>query len=238
MAEAVSQLPCLHNASSVSDVSSDTAPQWDMLLYNCISSHTSVDLQVVPSLYSPVDDALGIYAPSYESGVQAYALHHARNRHRFEPGRAHLAASLCGEACFLQRLLWRDGWLLVNGYALAHYPDGVDGLSLGKATKMVAQYGPDEGGGELAVAPRLRVDDADREAADREILTWTGKKRSWKFLDARIASNGELWQAYVKRRGNANSWSDGDERSPGDVVHTMDEPSDVDSVILLIWEPS
>ena len=258
MAETVGKLGCGQNTTSPADSNSDTAAQWDVQLYRCITAATRHQhpLHVLPSFYAPSDDSLRIYSPGYESGLPALSLHHSRNRHRLEAGKAHLVASLCGESCFLQRFLLRDGWVLFNGYALVEYPDGVDVVDARESKKLISQppAGSRSGAGgaeaddepppfrEVDVDPRLEIDESDRPSPqDRRILTWTGRKRVWKFLDARISpSTGEVWQAYVRRRrsDNGNTWTDGDERLPGDIIHTHDEPSDVDSVIVLIWEPS
>jgi hypothetical protein len=191
------------------------------------------------SFFSPRDELYGLQAASYESGIAPLTLHHYRNRHRFEPGKAHLVASVCGEACFLQRYGFRDDWILVNGHSLTQYPDGVEAISLQQGRKLVTQqqqhYREEK---RMAVGRRLVVDDnAEENAKKRKIVTWTGRKRTWRFLDSSVGAGGEVWQAYVKRRGSSGAWADGDERLPSDVVHTNEEPSDVDSVIVLIWEP-
>ena len=222
------------------------AAQWDRLLHECVLGNSNLAMHVLPSLYSPSDERYGLRAPDYASGSQPLTLHHHRSRHRFEAGRAHLVASACGEACFLQRFRFRDDWILVNGFALTQYLDGVDLLALdppaaaASDTRLVAQqhYRDDASEAEVQVAPRLLVDEDEAAARDRTVVTWGGQKRTWRFLDGHVdAATGEVWQAYVRRRGRANAWADGDERLASDVVHAEEEASDVDSVIVLIWEP-
>lgn len=237
-----------------------------MLLYHCIRSRTHHNLHVLPSFYSPSDSSLHVYGPAagYESGLSTppLSLHHARARHRpLDPSRAHLVASLCGEPCFLQRFLLRDNWVIVNGYAIVEYPDGVVAVDTREAARLATKPQPpssSRGGAadaddqppsraqtDLEVDPRIDVDDSDRHPRDRVVLAWSGKRRVWRLVDARLdESTGEVWQAYVRRRrGNdigGAPWTD-DELSvpPEDHVHAVDDPpGDVDSVILLVWEPS
>lgn len=91
----------------------------------------------------------------------------------------------------------------------------------------------------------------EEEEDERKVISWTGVKRTWRLLDARSVdvsakeevSSGEqpqqqeIWQAYVRRRGEPVSYGEEDDVLPGDTVHTQEGPSDVDSVIVLIWEP-
>jgi hypothetical protein len=88
----------------------------------------------------------------------------------------------------------------------------------------------------LEVGDRLEVNDAHMDSKARKIVTWTGRKRTWRFLDSTVGPNGEVWQAYIKK-GSTSSAGDFDDRQPGDIVHTNEEPSDVDSIIVIIWEP-
>ncbi|TPX11970.1 uncharacterized protein E0L32_007273 [Thyridium curvatum] len=252
--------------------------QWDEELYRCVSRRTRTDLHVLPSLYAPSDDELyhadGISNEGYGSGVPALALHHYRNWHRFEAGRGHQVASACGEDCFLQRFRFADGWVLVNGFTLSHYPDGVEAVPLRKkqkqqqqqqqqkqkeaadaATSVAAAKGKGKDAsakdhhkmvtqtstqprGAPAVDKRLVIvdDDGDRRAGEIKVVAWRGPKRTWRLLDSRIGAGGEVWQAYVKRRG-ASSAYDLDDRWYGDTFHTDEQPAGEDSVIVLIWEP-
>jgi hypothetical protein len=240
-ADNLSQLPCLErnetsSGSGSGSSNSQLTAQWDLLLYECVSKHTSLDMHVLTSFYSPRDELYGLQTASYEAGISPLTLHHYKNRHRFEPGKAHLVASLCGEACFLQRYRFRDDWVLVNGYSVSQYPDGVDVVAMQKGSKLVAQHREEER--KAPVNRRLVIDDKGGDAVnDRKVVTWNGRKRTWRFLDSSIGANGEVWQAYVKKRGGSGGFEDGDERLASDVVHTNEEPSDVDSVIVLIWEP-
>ncbi|KAI1136998.1 glycosyltransferase family 31 protein [Hypoxylon sp. FL0543] len=253
MLNAVSRLPCL-NTTTRTQTRTHSSPtphveprtgQWDEALYTCITSSSDTKLHLLPSLYAPSDD-LAVPRTGYASGAHPLTLHHYKHRHRFEPGKAHLVAALCGESCFLQRFFFRgDGWVLVNGHSVAQYPDGVDVLpatsplspprSKGATTKNKNQSENIARVDEHLVLDR--EDTPERRVRDRKVVSWAGPKRTWRLLDARAGSGGEVWQAYVKRRGSPASYGDEDDGLPeGDTVHTQDGPSDVDSVIVLIWE--
>ncbi len=86
--------------------------------------------------------------------------------------------------------------------------------------------------------PKLIINTPDRPD-DLSVVAWRGRKKTWKLLDAAVAPNGEVWQAYANRR-SAGGLAEGeyDDRQSGDLVHDdVEEKSDVDSIILLIWEP-
>ncbi|KAK1771694.1 hypothetical protein QBC33DRAFT_554855 [Phialemonium atrogriseum] len=270
MAEKFSQLPCLDLDGRDPESSTAKSAQWDFSLYDCVTSHSSAVLQVLPSYHAPGDDeAYGdrtISSEGYGAGIRPLTLHHYKNWHRFEAGKGHLVTSACGEDCFLQRFRFRDDWILVNGYAISHYPDGVDALPLRSRVKtppeppvaaattttrraaaaVVAmprktdapsqkQRHDQEDGDRVAVGSGLVVDRPDRPS-DMKVVAWRGRKRVWRLLDARVGEGGEVWQAYVKRRGGGNWFGDADPRLTGDKVHAEEEKSDVDSVIVLIWE--
>ncbi|KAI0172281.1 glycosyltransferase family 31 protein [Hypoxylon sp. FL1284] len=243
MADTASRLPCLNETAPRAEATA--TGQWDEQLYRCITAHTDARLHVLPSLYAPgdsdsdsdSDSARGPRSARYEAGAQPLALHHYRHRRpRLAAGRAHLAASLCGEDCFLQRFFFRaDAWILVNGCSLSRYPDGVDVLP------PAARKGGGTESGQVKVAERLtfdRQDEVPRRRADApSVVLWAGAKRTWRLLDSRCGEGGEVWQAYVKRRGSSSPYADEEDWDPDDTVHTQDGPEDVDSVVVLIWEP-
>lgn len=217
--------------------------QWDLQLYECITKHTSVDLHVLPSFFNPEDGEL--YSEDgtpidegYASGAQPLTLHQYRNVHRFDAGKGYLVARACGEDCFLQRFRFKDDWVLVNGYTLSHYPDGVDAVPLKKKKKGTKKPSPeddDEENQKVVVGKRLVVDKDDQSGNDAKAIAWAGRKRTWRLLDARVGDAGEIWQAYVKRKDGGNSFEDA--RAPGDRVHAEEERTDKDSIVVLIWQP-
>lgn len=238
MPDKLAQLPCFKQADNGQEVGGELKPResayWDEHFYNCISQHTEDNLYVLPSFYVPEDDYYGLRT-GFEGGVQPIALHHYRHRHRFEPWKAHMITSLCGEACFLQRFWFKDSWVLVNGHTISHYPDGVEVVPLKKSSQLVAQQSR-ETQRKVEIAKRLVVDPVEGREG-RKVVSWTGVKQTWRLLDARVTEKGEVWQAYIKRRGSPVSYGDEDDRMPDDTVHKQEGPSDVDSIIVLIWEP-
>ncbi|KAK8042767.1 Ph signal transduction protein [Apiospora phragmitis] len=250
-------------SSGVAEEAATTTGQWDERLYRCITAHHSSRLRIMQSLYTPDDEADD---GGYESGLRPLTLHHYRQRHqRFAPSGAHLVTSLTGEGSFLQRFLFRgDGWVLVNGHSIAEYPDGVDVVPLShvsnqkKLTSSVfvtqqpheityddnknMEHNNNEGGA-VRLASRITIESDAAQKQERKYqkaVSWTGVKRVWRHLDSRIVRDEtgavkEVWQAYVKRTGAALEYDD-DRLDPSDTVHRQDGVSDLNSVIVLIWE--
>lgn len=235
MLNRLAQLPCLKpEGEQQGELKPRENAYWDEHLYECISQHTEENLYVLPSFYIPDDDYTGLRT-GFEGGVQPLALHHYKHRHRFEPWKAHMITNICGEDCFLQRFFFKDSWILVNGHTISHYPDGVEPVPLKKSSQLVKQQSREKER-MVQIAKRLIIDPVEGRA-DRKVVSWTGLKRTWRLLDARMAEDGSVWQAYVKRRGSPVSYGDEDDRLPDDTIHKQEGPSDVDSVIVLIWEP-
>lgn len=94
------------------------------------------------------------------------------------------------------------------------------------------------------LASRITIDsDAaqKQERKGKKVVTWTGVKRIWRHLDSKIVRDEagavkEVWQAYAKRAGAVQLEHDHDGFDPSDTVHREDGVSNLDSVILLIWE--
>ncbi|KAF7535548.1 hypothetical protein G7054_g5291 [Neopestalotiopsis clavispora] len=231
-------LPCLQESefSLEGELKPRGDAYWDEHIYKCISQHTDEDMHVLPSFYVPEDDYHGLRT-GFEGGVQPLTLHHYRHRHRFEAWKAHMVSGLCGEDCFLQRFFFRDSWILVNGHSISHYPDGVEVVPMPRTSRLVTQQDRDKER-EVKTAARLFIEPVEGGSVkQRKVVSWTGVKRTWRLLDARMGEDGEVWQAYVKRRGSPMSYGDEDDWMPDDTVHSQDSSSDEDSVIMLIWEP-
>ncbi|KAK1752160.1 hypothetical protein QBC47DRAFT_389905 [Echria macrotheca] len=244
MLDMAGQLLCLQYTRT-SGQPGEEGKAWDMLLYECIARHApDVRLHVLPGLYNPSHRShththqITSMGGGYGTGALPLAMHRYRNYHRFEAGKGHLVTSTCGEACFLRRFLFPDGWLLVNGYTLTEYPGGVEAVRDPKLLVTQHQQNRDGTQNPPVVGERLVVVSTEEEDEPVPIM-WKGRKKTFRLLDAKVRPNGEVWQAYVNRRGGDNAVSgDFDDRSPGDLVHSDDEErSDVDSVVLLIWEP-
>ncbi|KAK8010406.1 hypothetical protein PG990_009371 [Apiospora arundinis] len=261
MAITVSKMPCARQPQP-EEAAAATMGQWDERLYQCVTAHHNIRFHIIPSLYTPEDDnASANEAGGYESGLQPLTLHHYRQRHQqFAPSRAHMITSLAGESSFLQRFWFRgDGWILVNGHSIVEYPDGVDVVPSPKTSRqkmppvLVTQQ-PHELAytkknrnndrvAESRLANRITIDsDATKkqERKDQKVVTWRGVKRVWRHLDSKILRDEagaikEVWQAYVKRAGVVPEYAD-DKLDPSNMVHRQDVVSDLDSIIVLVWE--
>jgi hypothetical protein len=281
----------LHERRQITNDDYDDDPaSWDGLLYRCIARNTDdVALHIIPGLYDPSAVA-ETYSVSQghrrvirlgygTSTVQPLALHHYRNFHRLDAGLGHTVASVCGEECFLQRFLFDDGWVLVNGHTLTKYAEEVETVTpVETEPKARDEQTPvtkddDEDDDEevndndnndsssktstaaeprvsLVVAP-LQSDKGDEalptqvRAQDRKTIAWHGTRRTFRLLDARVRDNGEVWQVYANRkgrRGNVNQedyGGGGVSRSEEEDQrrHREEEKADVDSLVVLIWEP-
>ena len=224
MWDVIGQWMCLQYTRTAGQTDDDQGKPWDVLLYKCITRNSDSDtvkLYVLPGPYDPQNDG---YGDGGGGGIQqfALALHQYRNYHHLEAGPGHAVASVCGEDCFLQRFAFEDDWILVNGYTLTHYRDGVTFVPRRKKQKT-----------KIAVAERLVYysDEDKKDAADRREIVAKGRKKTWRLLDATVHDNGKVWQAYINRKEVDNAVGGGDR------VHGDEEKSDVDSVIVLVWEP-
>jgi hypothetical protein len=177
-------------------------------------------MHIIPSFYSPKDnDDYSSHLDSYETGIQPLALHDYGERHHLTPSQAHLVTDVCGEACFLQRYRFRDNWVLVNGYTITEYPDGIhlSDMPLSTAGKASSSR--------RSVIGPVKLKERD---TDRKMLFWTGRRNVWKLMDSVTTAEGDVWQAYVKR---------GVIDEPALKKRWGEEVGDVkDSVIVLVWE--
>ncbi|KAM5348153.1 hypothetical protein ACJ41O_007977 [Fusarium nematophilum] len=211
----IPQLPCFGDEA-------DDKKSWDSLLQDCLTKHTSMRMHILPSFFTPsANDEYSSHTDSYETGVQPLALHHYEERHHLTPSLAHLVTDVCGEACFLQRYRFRDNWVLVNGYTITEYPDG---MSLADMPVSMA--------GRAAEARRKSVIGpvtVEEDMADRKMLFWTGRRNVWRLMDSATSKEGHVWQAYVKR-GAVEEDTTLRKRSDEGAQEAED------SVIVLIWE--
>ncbi|KAF4513403.1 hypothetical protein G6O67_000678 [Ophiocordyceps sinensis] len=188
----IPRLPCLEASETETPVK---PKRWDALLKDCVKQRAGLDMGSIPASYSPRH---GDQGASLEARVRPLVL---QGGNRLDLGMAHLVTDVCGEACFMQRFLFRDDWVLVNGVSISQHPDGL------------RRQPP----GLLGNASRQSLDDDDD--GERSLFTWTGRRNVWRLLDSASASNGSVWQAYLKRGSRSGEGTDG-----------------LDSVIVLIWE--
>ncbi|GKT45669.1 uncharacterized protein ColSpa_05850 [Colletotrichum spaethianum] len=200
--------------------------RWDNVLHDCVRDHTDIPFHILPSFYSPTDALYNMQAATYDLGVSPLTLRHYRSRHGFSPSLAHLVTSICGEACFLQRFHFGGNWVLANGNSITHYCGGFNVVPMESDAKLLGsmQYGQEA---EMPLGEGIVLSEV-RET--KEVVTWSGTRNVWNFLDAVVGERGEVWQAYVKRRGRSGFMNGEVEDEDGDGDH-------LDSVIVLVWEP-
>ncbi|KAK2000130.1 hypothetical protein LX36DRAFT_572916 [Colletotrichum falcatum] len=216
----VSHLPCRPQGGFAGNHT-----RWDGVLHECVRNHTDLPFHVLPSFYSPTDALYAMQASAYDLGVSPLTLRHSVSRHGLNAGRAHLVTSVCGEACFLQRFQFGGSWVLVNGYSITHYGDGLDIVPMTSDAELLGpmQYGLEA---EMPLGEGIVLDGAE----EKEVVTWKGMRNVWRFLDAVVVGErGEVWQAYVKRRGTSGFMQGEVDDEDGDGDH-------LDSVIVLVWE--
>ncbi|KAI5463406.1 hypothetical protein BGZ63DRAFT_422763 [Mariannaea sp. PMI_226] len=209
------ELPCYQ----FEDKGGPGSKRWDSMLQDCVSKHTKMTMRVLPSFYSPSDnDNYSKDTDSYETGIQPLTLHHSDERHQLNPSVAHLVTDACGEACFLRRYRFRDNWVLVNGYTITEYPDG---MNMADMPNSIAGLSGNEQAQNYVIGPVS----IDEDSIRRKVLFWTGRRNVWRLVDSARGNNGDVWQAYVKR-GAVDE---------GRLTKRNDEDI-MDSVIVLIWE--
>ncbi len=189
--------------------------QGDRLLYNCLHEHTNITLTYVPQLRQL--DQFGDPSGVYESGLQHLSLHHYKSWHHFSPDKMHIVADACGEDCVMQRFMFKDNFIISNGYSVAEYPKGID-FDPGH---LEATFGA-EAGGDVAFEETVF---SFAWGVLRKNLSGTGRKRSWEILGARKEGDGRVKQVYLKRRADSRWRADGEEGPIND------------SVIVLTWIP-
>ncbi|PHH82487.1 hypothetical protein CDD82_5823 [Ophiocordyceps australis] len=224
---AIAHSPCLE--TSVKGPPPVRPRSWDAQLSDCARHRSGMAMHMLPGLYSPHHDddhdhdhdahaehdgKARQVSSSEETGVRPLVLHDFRSRHGVDPVMAHTVADACGDACFMQRYLFRDNWILINGVSISHHPDGLDRRppkpSLPNQAPPLRQK---------RVSPDIIVNDAANADIAQYRLISKGRRHVWTLLDSSTdAVDGSVWQAYVKRASN-------DPESAG-----------MDSVIVLVWE--
>lgn len=190
--------------------------RWTSIIHECMTSRGEIPMQVILGLYSPTVDVTPSVSADLENGARPIAL---RGRVRgINLPMAYLVADECGEACFMQRFLFRDNWVLVNGVSISQYQNQVQVWRRPHIIPAPAEQSDTEAKRD-AKKSQLQLNDA---GGDRIHITGGGARNLWKLLDASVDDRGIVWQAYVKRA----------EKSKGDEA---DEEAELDSVIILIW---
>ncbi|OAR02821.1 hypothetical protein LLEC1_07463 [Akanthomyces lecanii] len=190
--------------------SSIHALRWAALLHSCMTTRGELSMHVIPGLYSPtVDSPESSWLDDLENGARPVAVR-SHGPGLLDLARAYLVADTCGEACFAQRFLFRDSWVLVNGVSISQYQRPIR-IQDGRQRQ-------DKAGRELLSAQLQLNDDA---GGGRVHLTGGGARNVWRLLDSSVDEHGVVWQAYVKRDGGK--------------VSRVQKDEQLDSVILLVW---
>ncbi|KAL2268249.1 hypothetical protein VTJ83DRAFT_3095 [Remersonia thermophila] len=177
----------------------------DGMLKECMALHSSTRLTLVDGLHQ--HDLRGDVSGFFESGRKVLSMHHWKSWYRAPVLAMAAVTSLCGD-CFLQR--WRFGrdTLLVNGYSISVYRDGLDGIDLSLMEGTFDGAGPAEHGFMYgAFRPRL----GDREKKSYRLAVTDGPRGK---------GDGFFRQVYVHRAARGENGAEG----------AMDE------VVELIWE--
>ena len=229
---AISKVPNLPCFEPESNGPSFKAKRWDELLHDCLMKHSDINMNVLPGFYSPNDDRFDENTDSYETGQQPLLLRRYAERHLLNINKAHLVTNVCGESCFMQRYLFQDKWVLVNGISISQYPDGVEinrgalpaslpekrQVETPRPTPGAKPPAKEEASSRGNIPERVTIDD-NLEGVDRAALTYHGQKNMWRLVDSAMSKDRAVWQAYVKRANTKDP--EGDQK---------------DSVIVLIWE--
>ncbi|KAJ6444586.1 glycosyltransferase family 31 protein [Purpureocillium lavendulum] len=233
--EAVSRiprLPCLERDAGEDPV---RPKRWDEILKKCMKKAAAMDMHIIPSLYSPRDEPTELHVASHETGARPLVLHDYQRRYRIDVAMAHLVTNVCGEPCFMQRYLFHDNWVLVNGVSISEHPDGLELQHKKDHHRKFEDEDEDQDQDqdqedqerEKGRRPRPRITGQlvidDKDDVQRVPLTWAGRRNVWALLDSAVASDGAVWQAYL-RKGTRGS------------TPMAEGAEEMDSVIVLIWE--
>jgi hypothetical protein len=215
LARLVSQLATnetCRTPKKVKESDSGWGPQGDILLRKCIYENTrSVRLTQLPQLWQL--DLAGDASGFYEAGFQPFSLHHFWGGgeglwHTAYPLATTQIAHACGEDCVYQRFVSSDGFVIANGYSVAHYPGGVlsgskeeegddVGVDLGQVERTFRSHHEDKGWNfDYMFGPQ------------RPSLHGTGKKIAWELREAEYKreEGGVVVQVYIRRKDDERWW--------------------------------
>ncbi|KAJ6790169.1 hypothetical protein PWT90_08436 [Aphanocladium album] len=194
------------------------AQRWTSVLHECLTTQGGLPMQVIPGVYPPpaaASDSL-LSSEELENGARPVVLrsHHTVPGAAARLASAYLVADRCGEACFAQRFLFRDNWVLVNGVSVSQYqhPLTIQGADYGGARRESHEQQQQQ----------LPLNGAGAGASLH--LAGGGARNVWRLLDSSVDDYGVVWQAYVRREVR-------DERA----AMQEEEEGLLDSVIILLW---
>ncbi|KAK4192371.1 hypothetical protein QBC35DRAFT_470173 [Podospora australis] len=156
-------------------VKESTIVSGDGMLRDCIYSHTTTKLTLLPGLYQ--HDIRGDPSGFYESGVLPLSVHHWKSWYHSPVPQMAAVTKLCGD-CFLQRFRFPSGKgmvLLANGYSITQYPTTTN-VDL-ERMEGTWQYATDQNSGyEFTYGPM------------RPKLDENTQKKSWRLVEAAFSS--------------------------------------------------
>ncbi|KAG8425203.1 hypothetical protein J3458_001933 [Metarhizium acridum] len=195
--------------------------RWDAMLRRCLEKQAGVDMHVIQAFYPPRDS----HEPrleGQETGMRPLLLHDYEYRHHLDVGMAHLVTDACGEACFMHQYLFHDNWVITNGVSISHHPNGLSHRHRHSAVVKGELFKDTQ---KTPVSDQIVIDE---DEVDRKSLNRTGRRGEvWGLLDSVKASDGTVWQAYVKR--GVRSSTNKDKKGSAGL-------KELDSIIVLIWE--
>lgn len=195
-------------------------PQGDILLRKCIYENTEVRLTLLPALHQL--DIMGDPAGFYESGQSPLSLHHFKGGiwHKAKPYQGSKVIPVCGEACFLQRFLFADDFIITNGYSVAYYPKGIQ-FDLNQMERTFVSA-PDDYGWNLDFMM----------GPGRQSLAKTGRKVAWDLEETIVNGDGSVRQVYV-RHADDPRWTE----TPNTEQPDGQPMFEIDGIMELIWLP-
>lgn len=178
-------------------------PSGDGMLRDCVYYHSKTKLTLVPGLYQ--QDMRGDLSGFFEAGLRPLSLHHWKSWYEEPVPKLSQVNRVCGD-CFLQRFQFGDDTLLANGYSIALYRKGVEGLNLDWMEATWNQHGPEFDFSIGPLRPALKPEE----------------KRSYRLKDVEWLDDGRFRQIYVHKADTKNMFSDS---SKDEVVELLWHPN-------------
>lgn len=161
-------------------------PSGDGMLRDCVYYHSKTKLTLVAGLHQ--QDMRGDLSGFFEAGLKPLSLHHWKSWYEEPVFKMAQVTRVCGD-CFLQRYQFDDDTLFANGYSIALYRKGVEGLNLDWMEATWNQHGPEFDFSIGPLRPALKADE----------------KRSYRLKDGEWLDDGRLRQIYVYKADTKNT---------------------------------
>lgn len=165
-------------------------PSGDGMLRDCVYYHSKTKLTLVPGLHQ--QDMRGDLSGFFEAGLKPLSLHHWKSWYEEPVPKMAQITRVCGD-CFLQRYQFDDDTLFANGYSIALYRKGVQGLNLDWMEATWNQHGPEF---DFSIGPLRTALKAD-------------EKRSYRLKDVEWLDDGRFRQIYVYKADTKNTLGGG-----------------------------